>query len=256
VDVVIHLAWSFSDDPVELLESDLKGHMVLLEGCSAARVSRLVYASTAVVYGKPGYAPITEDSPCLVEEARKPFYAIAKLTAEKLALAYGKMKGLPVTVFRFWWAYGDNIGGSHLRELIRKSLQGRPLEMVWGAGGAFITMKDLEAAILLAIANDRAAGQVYNVGSLFLTWEEIGRMIICLTGSCSALVMKRSEDWQGPAFLNEVWDLAWQKAAGEIGYKPEESVHAARVQFMAALGAAVARVEAEEKGAGPVSGGG
>ncbi len=38
VDIVIHLAWSFSDDPVELLESDLKGHVVLLDACAAAKV--------------------------------------------------------------------------------------------------------------------------------------------------------------------------------------------------------------------------
>ena len=41
VDTVIHLAWSFSDDPVVLLESDLKGHVVLLDACVAAKVSRL-----------------------------------------------------------------------------------------------------------------------------------------------------------------------------------------------------------------------
>ena len=87
-----------------------KGHLVLLDACVAAKVSRLFYASTAVVYGKPVHLPITEEAPCLVEDARKPFYAIAKLTAEKLALTYGKMKGLPVTVFRFWWSYGEKIG--------------------------------------------------------------------------------------------------------------------------------------------------
>ena len=107
VDAVIHLAWSFSDDPVELLESDLKGHVLLLDACAAAKVSRLFYASSAVVYGKPVRVPITEDAPCPVEEARKPFYAIAKFAAEKLALTYWKMKGVPVTVFRFWWSYRE-----------------------------------------------------------------------------------------------------------------------------------------------------
>ncbi len=101
VDTVIHLAWSFSEDPAVLLESDLKGHVGLLDACTAAKISRFFYASTAVVYGKPVRVPITEDAPCLVEDARKPFYAIAKLMAEKLALAHWKLKGLPVVVFRF-----------------------------------------------------------------------------------------------------------------------------------------------------------
>ena len=79
VDTVVDLAWSFSDDPVVLVESDLKGHAVLLEACATARISRLLYASTAVVYGKPVQVPITEEAPSLVEDARKPFYAVAKL---------------------------------------------------------------------------------------------------------------------------------------------------------------------------------
>ena len=37
------------------------------------------------------------------------------------------------------------------------------------------------------------------------------------------LSMTGSEEWHGPAFLNEVWDLAWKKAEAEIGYKPESS---------------------------------
>ena len=43
MDTVIHLAWSFSDDPIELLESDLRGHVVLLDACVEAKVSHLFY---------------------------------------------------------------------------------------------------------------------------------------------------------------------------------------------------------------------
>ena len=48
VDAVIHLAWSFSDDPVELLESDLKGHVVLLDACAAAKIPRLLDRKSVV----------------------------------------------------------------------------------------------------------------------------------------------------------------------------------------------------------------
>ncbi|MEW6334889.1 MAG: NAD(P)-dependent oxidoreductase, partial [Thermodesulfobacteriota bacterium] len=133
VDTVIHLAWSFSDDPGELLTGDLAGHVVLLDACVEAKVARLFYASTAVVYGKPVELPVTEASPCLVEEARKPFYAVAKQTAEKLALAYWRTKALPVTLCRFWWSYGKKIGGRHLRGMITLALAGKPLTVPEGA---------------------------------------------------------------------------------------------------------------------------
>jgi UDP-glucose 4-epimerase len=177
VDTVIHLAWSFSDDPVELLESDLKGHLVLLDACVAAKVSRLFYASTAVVYGKPVNVPITEEAPCLVEDARKPFYAIAKLTAEKLALTYGKMKGLPVTIFRFWWSFGKKIGGRHLRDMITLAQAGQPLLVPDRAGGSFLDHDDLTHALLLAVQKQESIGQIFNLATVYMEWRDITRMI-------------------------------------------------------------------------------
>jgi UDP-glucose 4-epimerase len=53
IDVVVYLAWSFSDDPMELLASDLKGHLLLLDAAAAEKISHFFYTSTAVVYGKP-----------------------------------------------------------------------------------------------------------------------------------------------------------------------------------------------------------
>jgi UDP-glucose 4-epimerase len=113
--------------------------------------------------------------------------------------------------------------------------------MVRGAGGAFITMGDLTSAVGAVIAHPSASGQVYNVGSFFLAWEEVGRMIIDQTGSDSALSLLPSEGWGGPAFLNEVWDLDWEKATAEIGYRPKSDLEG-RALFAKALRACVDRV--------------
>src|SRR5512137_1294655 len=77
IDVIVHLAWSFSDNPIELLAADLKGQILLLDAAAAEKISHFLYPSTAVVSGKPIKSPITEEDPCLVEDARKPFYGIA-----------------------------------------------------------------------------------------------------------------------------------------------------------------------------------
>ena len=134
IEAILHLAWSFSDAPLELLETDLKGHLLLLDAALAEKISHLFYASTAVVYCKPIRSPVTEEDPCLVEDARKPFYGIAKLMAEKVLLAYFKTTGLPITIFRFWWSYGEEIGGRHLRDLIKLAQTGQPLAVPGGAG--------------------------------------------------------------------------------------------------------------------------
>lgn len=218
VDVVIHLAWSFSDDPVELLESDLKGHVLLLDASVAAKVSRFFYTSTAVVYGKPLRVPLSEDAPCLVEDARKPFYAIAKLTAEKLALTYGKTKGLPVTIFRFWWSYGKKIGGRHLRDMITLAETGQPLKVPDGAGGSFLDHDDLSHALLLAMQKQESIGQIFNLATLYLEWKDIARMIIEITDSSSPVEVIPAHEWKGAQFLTDPWKLSTAKAKRLFDY--------------------------------------
>jgi nucleoside-diphosphate-sugar epimerase len=246
-DVIIHLAWSFADDPNTIFGEDIKGHINLLEAASSSGVKCFIYTSTATVYGRAVSHPVTEAHPCLIGDARKPLYALGKFTAEELCKFYHKERGLPVTIFRFWWAFGENIGGRHLRDLIKKSLSHQPLEMVHGAGGAFVTMADLGRAIASTIATPTASGQVYNVGSLFLTWEAIGAMIVHLTHSNSGIRLVPSDEWKGPAFLNEVWDLSWDKAKDELGYEPQHSTERVQSLFVEALRTCIAQVLREGK---------
>jgi UDP-glucose 4-epimerase len=173
VTAVLHLAWSFSEDPLTVLEHDLKGHIFLLEEAASQKVRHLVYTSTAVVYGKPRYSPIDEKHPLVVEEARKPLYGITKAAAEKLCLMYGKTKGPPATVIRFWWAYGEEIGGKHLREMLKKAATGAPLEVPADSGGSFLNMGDLTQGMERCLLNPKAYGQTFNFSTVYVTWEVV-----------------------------------------------------------------------------------
>jgi UDP-glucose 4-epimerase len=247
VDAIVNLAWSFADEPQVIFGEDIKGHVNLLEAACTHKVSHFIYTSTATVYGRAIHHPVTEAHPCLVAEARKPLYALGKYTAEELCRYYFKTRGLPTTVFRFWWAFGATIGGSNLRDLIRKSAKQLPLEMVPGAGGAFLTMADLGRAVQLSVSKPAAAGRVYNLGSLFLSWKEIGDIIIRLTGSTSVIQPISSEKWRGAAFLNEIWDLDWTMARQELGYEPTDSIETMKAAFIEALKSCVVQVRSEEK---------
>jgi UDP-glucose 4-epimerase len=235
IEVIVHLAWSFSDDPIELLESDLKGHILLLDAAVAEKISHLFYTSTAVVYGKPIKFPITEEDPCLVEEARKPFYGVAKLMAEKLSLAYYRTKGLPVTIFRFWWSYGEEIGGRHLRDLIKLAQAGEPLMVPKGAGGSFLHMDDLTNAILTAIQKKKTFGEIFNLSTLFLSWEEVARIIIEVTHSSSPLRVIPAGEWKGPTFLADIWELSSDKAEKLFTYRSTLSHLMARQRLKEAI---------------------
>jgi UDP-glucose 4-epimerase len=235
IDVIVHLAWSFSDDPMELLASDLKGHILLLDAAAAEKISHFFYTSTAVVYGKPIQSPITEEDPCLVEDARKPFYGIAKLTAEKLLLAYFRTKRLPVTIFRFWWSYGEEIGGRHLRDLIKLALAGEPLMVPKEAGGSFLYLDDLTNAILLALKKPETFGEIFNLSTLFLNWEEVARIITGVTDSSSPLEVIPAKEWKGAPFLADVWELSTGKAERVFAYRPTLSPSNARQKLKEAI---------------------
>ena len=235
IDVIVHLAWSFSDDPMELLASDLKGQILLLDAAAAEKISHFFYTSTAVVYGKPIKSPITEEDPCLVEDARKPFYGIAKLTAEKLLLAYSRTKGLPVTIFRFWWSYGQEIGGRHLRDLIKLAQAGDPLMVPEGAGGSFLHLNDLVNGLLLALQKPKTFGEIFNLSTLFLSWEEVARIIIEVTDSSSPLEVIPAKEWKGAPFLADVWKLSTEKAERVFAYRSTQSPSEARQRLKEAI---------------------
>ncbi|MCJ7785794.1 MAG: NAD(P)-dependent oxidoreductase [Desulfobacterales bacterium] len=235
IDAIVHLAWSFSDDPMELLASDLKGHILLLNAAAVEKISHFFYTSTAVVYGKPIRSPVTEEDPCLVEDARKPFYGIAKLTAEKLLLAYFRTKGLPVTIFRFWWSYGEEIGGRHLRDLIKLAQAGEPLTFPKEAGGSFLHLDDLTNALLMALQKPETFGEIFNLSTLFLSWEEVARIIIEVTDSSSPLEVIPAKEWKGAAFLADAWELSTGKAERVFGYRPTVSPSEARKRLKEAI---------------------
>jgi len=226
VDVILHLAWSFSEVPLEVLEQDLRGHLYLLEEAASRQVKHFVYTSTAVVYGKPQRFPIDEAHPLRVEEARKPLYGIAKAAAEKLCLMYGAAKAVPATVVRFWWAYGDDIGGKHLREMLKTAAAGEPLLVPADAGGSFLHMGDLAQGIDRIALNLKAFGRTFNLSTVYVTWKEVAEMVRDVTGSRSEIRCLPKEEWTGSAFLADPWELSDAAARETLGYLPMEAPRA------------------------------
>lgn len=242
VDAVVHLAWSFSEKPQEVFDVDIRGHIRLLDAAVKKGIRRFIYTSTATVYGKAVSKPVSEEHPRLVFEARKPFYALAKSVAEDLCAYYHREAGLGTVVLRFWWAFGEKIGGRHLRNMIRDALQGKTLVVPSGSGGTFITMEDLARTIELALGCERAPGQIYNSGSFYVTWEEIAEMIVEACGSQGGYKAVPLSEWNGPTFLSDDWEISWGKAERDLGFKPlrsrEENVRSLK-KAIAAVAAAL-----------------
>lgn len=107
-DRVIHLAAQAGvryslDNPLAYADSNLIGHLNILEGCRHHKIKHLVYASSSSVYGLNGKVPFsTEDS---VDHPIS-LYAATKKSNELMAHTYSHLYGIPTTGLRFFTVYG------------------------------------------------------------------------------------------------------------------------------------------------------
>lgn len=223
-EVVVHLAWSFSEDPFETFEVDIMGLLNLLDASVKNKVRHLIFVSSAVVYGSPKHAPIDEGHSCDVEDSRKPLYALAKYAGEKLCLVYQKESNLPVTNIRFWWGFGEEIGGKHLRNMIQTALDGEVIQVPKGAGGSFLHFDDFLLGLERVLLNEKAYGETFNLSSFYITWEEVAEMIVEIAGSGSVETVSQSE-WKGSSFIADEWDLTCKKIGDLLGFSPRYPEH-------------------------------
>ena len=218
-EVVVHLAWSFSEDPFETFEVDIIGLLNLLDASVKSKVKQFIFVSSAVVYGSPKYAPIDEKHSCDVEDSRKPLYALAKYAGEKLCLVYQKESHLPATNIRFWWGFGEEIGGKHLRNMIQTALDGKVIQVPEGAGGSFLYFDDFLLGLEKVLLNEKAFGETFNLSSFYITWEEVAKMIVEIAGLGSVETVSQSE-WKGSSFIADEWNLTYKKLGDLLGFSP------------------------------------
>lgn len=247
-EAIIHLAWSFSEDPAALLAGDLRGHLHLLAAARREGARRFLYTSTAVVYGKPVHVPIGEDHPLLVLAARKPAYGMAKEFAEKLTLLAAQTDGPPAAILRFWWAFGREIGGRHLREMLREAAAGKPLAVPADCGGSFLSLEDFIQAVDLLLGADLRGGHVFNLASGYVTWKEIARLIVEITGSAAPVRVVPRQEWTGAPFLADRWELDDRRIRAELGFAPSPDPAAVREALRGAISATWKELQRKNEG--------
>ncbi len=228
VDVIYHLAETFSSQPHEVVDIDVKGNVNLLETATKCGIKHFLFASTHRVYGKPRYLPVDEEHPLHPEESGRALYAIFKLANEKLCLSYWREHGLPITIFRFWWSFSHEIRGKALRTVIDTALKEEPIRVPEKAGGNFLHNDDAAYAFRLATLNDMTYGEIFNLSSgTFTTWQELAELSRELTNSLSRLELIPKEEWRGDASIGTDRSIPYEcnldisKAERLIGYKPK-----------------------------------
>ncbi len=107
IDGLIHLAafkaaGESMERPEKYSVNNITGALNILNAASEAGVKRIVFSSTAAVYGEPVYLPIDENHPTNPEN----YYGFTKLEVERFLTWYDKLKGIRSAVLRYFNAAG------------------------------------------------------------------------------------------------------------------------------------------------------
>ncbi|MBR5346472.1 MAG: NAD(P)-dependent oxidoreductase [Deltaproteobacteria bacterium] len=242
MNAIIHLAWSFSADFSDLLDIDIKGYQYLLDAAVANKVDHIINAGTAVAYGKPQCSPVDENHPHIIAQARKPAYALAKLVTEEMGKVYAWKYPIAINTVMIWYAYGNEIGGKHIRGMIKDALTKGEIVVPASCGGSFLQLDDFIDGVQ-RILEVKPRGELFNLSTVYLTWEELAQMIVDQANPQAKVVAVPREKWQGSSFLTDDWCFDISKAERILGYKTRLSREEAVKHLEGALKACVAEVK-------------
>ena len=194
-DYVFHLAVRniivSTKDPELDFEVNSRGTFNVLMAAKKAGVNRLIYTSSASIYGNARYLPINETDNINILNP----YAASKLSGENYCFAYNESFNVPIAVVRYSNVYGVRQNPSNpycgvVSKFFEAAMNGDPIQ-IHGDGEQtrdFTYVSDAVEATLMAGISPKAEGQVFNVGTGKETSiNELARTINRLCGNHSKI---------------------------------------------------------------------
>jgi UDP-glucose 4-epimerase len=171
--------------PRAAFDVNIRGTFNVLEACVANNVQRLVYSSSASVYGDAVEEPMTEDHPF----NNKNFYGATKIAGEAMARAFHHRYGLNVVGLRYMNVYGarQDYRGAYIAVIMKMldAIDRGEGPTILGDGSEafdFVAVQDCGRANLCAM-KAAAVDRFYNVGTGKRTsLKQLAEMLLNLTG--------------------------------------------------------------------------
>jgi UDP-glucose 4-epimerase len=220
-DAVVHLAalWLLQcyEYPRAAFEVNIRGTFNVLESCVAHRVKRLVYSSSASVYGDALEEPMGESHPY----NNWTFYGATKIAGEHMFKAFHKRYGLEGVGLRYMNVYGprQDYKGTYIAVMMKilDNLDKGLPPVVYGDGSQaydFISVEDTARANVCALKSNVPFG-FYNVGrGIKTSIKELTELLLKIIGSHLPIRYEQS----GQTFVtNRVGDPV--AAERDLGFK-------------------------------------
>ncbi len=230
VDCVFHLAamWLLhcKDFPRTAFEVNISGTFNVLEACVNNKVKKLVYSSSASVYGDAVELPMTESHPF----NNKNFYGATKIAGEAMCTAYNDRYGLDVIGLRYMNVYGpgqdQHAAYSGVIPIMLNKIAANEAPTINGDGSQaydFIYVEDVALANVDAAKSDVKFGY-YNVGTEKQTSiKELCNTILKLRRSSLQVIYKPySTDDARQLVKNRIGSA--KKAREDIGFQYKYSL--------------------------------
>lgn len=230
VDYVFHLAamWLLhcKDFPRTAFDVNIAGTFNVLEACVKHKVKKLVYSSSASVYGDALEVPMTESHPF----NNKNFYGATKIAGEAMCTAFNDRYGLEIVGLRYMNVYGpgqdQHAVYSGVVPIMLNKIEAGEQPVINGDGSQaydFIYVEDVARSNISAALSDVKIG-FYNVGTEIQTSiKELCDTILELKESdLKVKYVPYSEDDSRALVQNRIGSR--QKAENEIQFKYKYSL--------------------------------
>jgi UDP-glucuronate 4-epimerase len=228
-DVIVHLAARAGvrpsiQDPALYAAVNVLGTTVILDAARAAKVSRLIIASSSSVYGDNATPPFREDDPAIAPISP---YAATKRAAELMCGTYaGLCAWMRIISLRFFTVYGPRQRPDlAIHSFTRRILGGEPVPF-FGDGTAerdYTYITDTVQGVLGAVDRTRASApghEIFNLGESAVTsLSELVRLIEDAVGRKANLQRLPSQPGDVRRTLADI-----SKARAHLGYAPSVKV--------------------------------
>ena len=222
IDGVFHFAalWLLQchDYPKSAFKVNIEGTFNVLDACIKKDIKRLIYSSSASVYGDAITEPMKEDHIF----NNKNFYGATKICGEAMLKAYHHRYGLDYVGLRYMNVYGprQDYKGAYIAVIMKMldRINNGERPIIYGDGSEafdFVSVEDCARANICAMKSD-ATDSFYNVGTgLRTSLKELAELIIELT-NCKYKI-KFEERSQATFVKNRIG--CPKKAEQEINFK-------------------------------------
>jgi len=216
---LVNVVYSFKD-PLTTHDVNVRGTLNLLKTCLNSDVKRIIFASSASIYGETNVLPIRED---IIQKPMSP-YAVSKLAAENYAKLFFRAYGLETVCLRYFNVYGPKQESSPYSGVtpifINRALHEQP-PVIHGNGEQtrdFVNVQDVVDANMLALWSKNAVGEVFNIGTGTPTSiDQLAKTILQILGKESLKpIYTDSRPGDIPASYADI-----SKARRALGYNPK-----------------------------------